>query len=328
MTERPPLYPLKFKPILKEKIWGGNKLQQLLDKDQGDLKNCGESWELSGVPGDVSIVAEGPLTGQSLNELMAIYTSELMGEHVYTQFASSFPLLIKFIDANQDLSIQVHPDDALAMERHNSFGKTEMWYVVQADEGAELISGFNKTTSEEEFKQVFEAGQITSLLNSEHVEADDTFFLPAGRIHTIGQGMVIAEIQQSSDVTYRIYDFDRVDDKGNARDLHIEEAYEAMDYNFYDDYKTSYNHQDQDVNLASCNYFSTNRVIINAKEHRDYGQIDSFVVLMILEGHGNLYFDAGRLPIKKGDTILVPACLSGIEIEAAATVKLLEVQVP
>lgn len=326
--QQPPLYPLKFKPIFKEKIWGGSKLRDLLDKDFGDLKNCGESWELSGVKGDVSEVAEGPLANKSLNELIETYGAELLGVHVFDQFGLDFPLLIKFIDANQDLSIQVHPDDEMAKARHDSYGKTEMWYVVQADKGASLISGFNRATNQEEYQRIFEAGEITSILNREEVETDDVFYLPAGRVHTIGEGLVIAEIQQTSDITYRIYDFDRIDDNGQKRELHVDQALEAIDYGFYDDYKTDYDRSAAEINLAASKYFVTNRLLIGETSHRDYSITDSFIVLMVLEGQGNVYFDAGRLSYKKGDTLLIPACLSGIEIQPEYASKLLEVTLP
>lgn len=234
-----PLYPLKFEPILKDKIWGGEKLKKVLDKPT-DSKECGESWELSGVAGDVSIVSEGELKGKSLTELIGTYTGDLLGKKVYSRFGNNFPLLIKFIDANQDLSIQVHPNDAMAKERHNSFGKTEMWYVVDAEPGATLISGFNKPTSKEEYLEYFNSGKLTDLLNKENVENDDVFYLPAGRVHTIGKGLLIAEIQQTSDITYRIYDFDRTDAQGNKRELHVEQALGAIDFGFYKEYKTAY----------------------------------------------------------------------------------------
>ena len=323
-----PLYPLKFNPIYKAKIWGGHKLSDYLKKDFGSLDNCGESWEISGVEGDISVVADGPLKGHSLVDLIEEYKGALLGHEVYNEFGASFPLLIKFIDANQNLSIQVHPDDKLAKERHNSFGKTEMWYVIQADPGATLISGFNKSTSKEEYKQNFEGGELMSLLNKEEVDNDDVFFLPAGRVHTIGKGLLIAEIQQTSDITYRIYDFDRIDKNGQKRDLHIDEALDAIDFNFYDNYKTVYNHRSDEVNLATCPYFKTDRLLIDDALVRDYSDKSSFVVLMILEGSGDLYFDQGRIPFTQGETILVPALLENLTIKADKKTKLLEVSIP
>lgn len=323
-----PLYPLKFSPIYKDKIWGGNKLRKLLNKDFGDLDNCGESWELSGVGGDISIVAEGPLKGETLTNLITTYKGELLGNNVFHQFGTSFPLLIKFIDAAQDLSIQVHPDDELAKKRHNSFGKTEMWYVVQADPGASLISGFNKQTSKEEYLAYFGNGNLMDLLNKEEVASDDVFYLPAGRVHTIGKGLVIAEIQQTSDITYRIYDYDRVDKNGKKRELHVDEALDAIDFNFYGGYKTPYDHSKVEVTLVENKYFRTNRLIIQDSLTRDYSQKDAFVVLMILDGMGEIYFNNGRLDFKKGETILIPACINDLAIRATAETKLLEVSIP
>jgi len=203
------LYPLKFKTIFKDKIWGGQKIKTILNKDFGKLPNCGETWEISGVEGNISEVSEGELEGQSLTELIRIYKSDLVGFNIYKKYKDEFPLLIKFIDATEDLSIQVHPGDNLAKKRHNSFGKTEMWYVLQADEGASLIAGFNKELTKESYKEYFESGNLDEILNREIVTKDDVFFLPAGRVHTIGKGIMIAEIQQTSDITYRIYDFNR-----------------------------------------------------------------------------------------------------------------------
>ena len=322
------LYPLKFKPILKDKIWGGSKLGTVLDKPIGNSRNCGESWEISGVEGDISVVSEGPLAGESLTSLIKEYKGTLIGEKVWDTFGEKFPLLIKFIDANDDLSIQVHPDDELAQKRHNSFGKTEMWYVVDAEEGATLISGFNKPTSKEEYLEVFEAGKLTELLNREDVFNDDVFFLPAGRVHTIGKGLLIAEIQQTSDITYRIYDFDRVDDQGNSRDLHIEEAVDAIDYGFYKDYKTSYDHSSSEVEIGRSAYFITNRLLIRDSLKRNYSSFDSCIILMCLEGEGEIQFPSGTIRYKPGDSVLVPNAIDEIGIIARGSSKLLEIRIP
>lgn len=321
-----PLYPLKFEPILKDKIWGGEKLKKVLDKPT-DSKECGESWELSGVAGDVSIVSEGELKGKSLTELIGTYTGDLLGKKVYSRFGNNFPLLIKFIDANQDLSIQVHPNDAMAKERHNSFGKTEMWYVVDAEPGATLISGFNKPTSKEEYLEYFNSGKLTDLLNKENVENDDVFYLPAGRVHTIGKGLLIAEIQQTSDITYRIYDFDRTDAQGNKRELHVEQALGAIDFGFYQEYKTTYDKSASETNLVSCDYFTTNKLIVKKEVKRDYQSIDSFIVLMCLAGSGTIDFGRGKISYTLGDTLLVPNQLGEIDINPEQKSKLMEVYI-
>src|SRR6185503_16792476 len=293
------LYPLKFQTIYKDKIWGGQKIRTYLHKDFGDLPNCGETWEISGVKSDVSVVADGPLKGERLDQLLETYQDELVGQKVYEHFGNIFPLLIKFIDANEDLSIQVHPDDELAKKRHNSFGKTEMWYVVEADPGSTLIAGFNKELDQQEYLDKFNSGHLTDILNKEDVKSGDVFFLPAGRVHTIGKGLLIAEIQQTSDITYRIYDFDRVDDKGNKRELHVEEALAAIDYHHYAEYKTNYHPKENEtVKLVSCPYFTTNLMDFTESTEKDYSGLDSFVIYVCLEGEFTIKHAADVYPVK------------------------------
>ena len=324
------LYPLKFKTIFKDKIWGGNKINTVLKKDYGDLPNCGETWEVSGVKGNISEVAEGPLEGRLLTDLISSYKGELLGERVYEKFGNEFPLLIKFIDAKEDLSIQVHPNDELAKERHNSFGKTEMWYVMQADEGSSLISGFNCELDKDKYLEYFESGRLEKILNREQVENDDVFFLPAGRVHTIGKGLLIAEIQQTSDITYRIYDFDRVDDQGNHRELHVEEALDAIDYKKYDEYKLSYDKTAPGVTpLVISQYFDTKKLNLESAEIRDLSQNDSFYIYIVLEGEGSISYDHGKtVAFQKGDSVLVPACINEISISSQGKSKILETTVP
>lgn len=322
------LYPLKFNPILKDKIWGGQKLGSVLDKPIGDSKICGESWEISGMDGDISIVSEGGLKGRNLVELIEEFKGKLIGEKVYNRFGNKFPLLIKFIDANDDLSIQVHPDDELALKRHNSFGKTEMWYVVDAEKGATLISGFNKPTSKEEYLEIFNEGNLTDILNWEDVYKDEVFFLPAGRVHTIGKGLLIAEIQQTSDITYRIFDFDRVDADGNRRELHVEEAIDAIDYSFYEEYKTIYDQTSSDTEIGSSEYFITNRLLVNDSIERDYSKFDSCIILMCLEGEGTLSYGDEYISFKLGDSILIPNTINTLTINSDSKSKLLEVRIP
>jgi mannose-6-phosphate isomerase len=322
------LSPLKFKPILKTNIWGGQKLGTVLNKPIGKTENCGESWEVSGVEGNISEVQEGKFIGMSLTELIRAYKSDLIGDKVYQKFGDKFPLLIKFIDANQDLSIQVHPDDALAKKRHNSFGKTEMWYVIDAEEGSTLISGFNKSTNKAEYLDFFKSGRLVELLNQEQVINDDVYFLPAGRVHTIGRGLLIAEIQQTSDITYRIYDFNRVDKDGNQRELHVDEALDAIDFSFYDQYKTTYDQESSQVELVSNSYFICNRILTKNTIAKAYNGIDSFIILMVLEGGGVFSTEQGSYNYAKGDTYLVPACINQITIIPGSTSKILEVYLP
>ena len=324
------LYPLKFTPICKEKIWGGNKLHDLLNKQFPELPNCGESWELSGVQDDISVVSNGFLTGNSLEELIEVYMGDLVGEKVYEKFGTEFPLLVKFIDANDYLSIQVHPNDELAFERHDSFGKTEMWYVVQADPGSRLISGFSRKVDQEEYLHSVENGTLEEILNYEEVQAGDVFFMPAGRVHAIGKGIVVAEIQQTSDVTYRIYDFNRVDDKGNPRELHTDLAVDAIDYSFETNYRTEYHAKvNQSVKLVECPYFTTNILTLNASVERDFTDLDTFVIYICLEGGCILGWEEESLQVNKGDTILVPAQITNfvLSVSNGGIAKLLEVYI-
>ena len=319
------LYPLKFKTIYKDKIWGGQKIRTYLHKDFGNLPNCGETWEISGVKSDVSVVANGSLAGESLADLLAKYKDELVGKKIYERFGNEFPLLVKFIDANEDLSIQVHPDDKLAKERHNSFGKTEMWYVVEADPGSTLIAGFNKELTQEEYLEKFNSGHLTDVLNKEDVKAGDVFFLPAGRVHTIGKGLLIAEIQQTSDITYRIYDFDRVDDKGNKRELHVEQALAAIDYKHYPEYKTKYTpEKNRAVHLVSCPYFTTNVLDFDKSTDKDYSGLDSFVIHVCLEGAYELKYNSESYPVKMGECLLLPNTVGKVELSTGKGFKILE----
>ena len=245
-------YPIKFEPILKEKIWGGKKLSKILHK-KSDKNNIGESWEISNVGNDISIVSNGILKGKTLQELIMTYKGELVGEKVYQQFGDKFPLLIKYIDAKEPLSIQLHPNDELAKQRHNSFGKTEMWYVMQADKNASLIVGFKKEVSKEEYIKHLKNKTLTDILNFEKVVNGDVYFIPTGRVHAIGAGVLLAEIQQTSDITYRIYDWDRQDDLGNYRDLHTENALNALDFSIKKKYNTVYSKQMNIVsNIIDC----------------------------------------------------------------------------
>jgi mannose-6-phosphate isomerase len=319
------LYPLKFKTIYKDKIWGGQKIRTYLHKDFCDLPNCGETWEVSGVKSDVSVVAEGALAGQSLAGLLEQYKGDLVGEAVYERFGNIFPLLVKFIDANDDLSIQVHPNDELAKKRHNSFGKTEMWYVIEADPGSSLIAGFNQEVTQEVYVDKLNSGHLTDILNREDVEAGDVFFLPAGRVHTIGKGLLIAEIQQTSDITYRIYDFDRVDDKGNKRELHTEEALAAIDYKLYPEYKTKYQpQQNEPVKLVECPYFTTNVLDYTENVSRDYSALDSFVIHVCLEGAYEIKHGGKIYALKMGECVVLPNAIKSVELSTTTGFKILE----
>ncbi|MDB9782941.1 class I mannose-6-phosphate isomerase [Winogradskyella sp.] len=319
------LYPLKFQPILKDKIWGGEKLKEEFNK-KSNSKELGESWEISTVPGDISIVSRGELKGQSLQEILETYKEELLGHQNFKRFGTSFPLLIKFIDAKEDLSIQLHPNDNLAKKRHNSFGKTEMWYVMQADEDANLIVGFNKAMTKETYLKHLKEKTLIDVLNFDNVKEGDTYFIEAGRVHAIGAGVLLAEIQQTSDVTYRVYDWDRVDSKGNERELHNDIALDAFDFNMKDDFRVSYKKSlNTDNTMVSCPFFTTNYIEITSKLKKENTK-DSFIIYMCVAGVVSLITDTYKTQISKGETVLIPASLTNYVLESA-NAKLLEVYV-
>jgi mannose-6-phosphate isomerase len=324
------LYPLKFTPVLKEKIWGGQKISTILNKQAGQLSNIGESWEISGIQGDMSVASNGFLAGNSLQELIEVYMGDLVGEKVYEKFGIEFPLLIKFIDAQDVLSIQVHPDDITAEERHQAYGKTEMWYVIDAENDAELICGFKVDCNKQDYLTALRSGALKDLLNVEKVHSGDVFFIPAGRVHAIGSGILLAEIQQTSDVTYRIYDWGRVDDKGNPRELHTDLATDVINFKAEENYKTDYDIvPNKTVNLVECNYFKTNILDFEGAVEKDYNLIDSFVIFMCIEGEFQIQSDADATEIvKKGETVLIPAVLKNLVLKAERQTKLLEVYIP
>ena len=305
----------KFKPILKSMLWGGEKLIPYKGLES-DKTSVGESWEISGVKGNESIVAEGPDAGMSLPELIARDKAALLGQSNYERFGKEFPLLIKFIDARQDLSIQVHPNDKLAWERHQSKGKTEMWYVVDADPGSRLRSGFSKSVTPDEYEQSIADNTITDLLQEYDIHAGDVFFLPAGRIHSIGAGAFIAEIQQTSNITYRIYDFNRCDDNGNPRELHTEMSKAAIDYTVLPDYRTYYDAQpDTQTQLVSCRYFTTSLCKLTKPYNMELAGLDSFVILICTKGNGSVTdSDGNSIIVRQGESILVPATVKGLNI--------------
>ncbi|MFO8055319.1 MAG: type I phosphomannose isomerase catalytic subunit [Bacteroidales bacterium] len=324
------LYPFKFKPVYQKKLWGGSKIRQQLNHREAPAMQCGEAWVLSGVPGNESLVINGELKGNNLNELVEIFMGELVGDKLFTEYGEIFPVLIKFIDANSWLSIQVHPDDKLAEKRHGSFGKTEMWYILQAEEGSQLISGFNRKVERQEYLKSVEEGRLKDLLNFEQVKQGDVFYIPAGRVHALGPGILLTEIQQTSDITYRIYDWDRLDASGLPRELHTEQAIEAIDFSVKENYKTSYTiKKNASSNLVSSEKFSANLVLLDQGMKKDYSELDSFVAYVCIEG--NMQIIAGNktpLTLSKGETLLIPNAINHIEIYPQATVKFLEVFVP
>ena len=322
MTEG--FYPMKFEPIFKEKIWGGNKIRDFRNKDTGELPNCGESWELSGVKGSVTRVSNGKFKNRMLNDLVNEYPAEILGR----PFASNkdFPLLIKFLDANDDLSIQVHPNDDIAIKKHDSFGKTEMWYIISADPGSKMYVGFNKYITKEKFLEEAGSNKILESICTESVSAGDVFYVPAGRIHSIGKGILLAEIQQTSDITYRIYDFERLGSDGNPRELHLKEAAEAL--NFSDvgsSFKSKYESTRNYSALVQSPYFNTFKIKGKNATRRKLSDEDSFRIYMIISGFGNISWSGNQLEILKGDVVLIPACLNEYEISSGDDFEALEI---
>ena len=309
------MYPLKFKPILKTLVWGGEKIASFKHIDT-DRHNIGESWELSGLKGDESVVANGALAGKTINGLIAEYGEKLIGKANYGKTGTEFPLLVKFIDACQDLSIQVHPDDALAAARHvGSNGKTEMWYVVEADKGAHLIPGLARSITSEEYKARVADNTITDVLLDCAISPGDVFFLPAGRIHSIGAGSFIVEIQQTSDVTYRIYDFGRLGLDGKPRELHTDLAMDAIDYTVQDDYRTHYEKKkNEETALVSCKYFTASLIEADRPYVKDLSGLDSFLIIVCTGGQGEITDNEGnRESLRQGETILIPASTKSVE---------------
>ena len=313
----------KFEPLLKQTIWGGNKIVAF-KHIQSDMENVGESWEVSGVPGDESVVANGECKGKTLNEVLAEMKQKLVGEENYKRFRDRFPLLIKFIDARQDLSIQVHPDDETAHRQGKAMGKTEMWYVMDSDEDASLKVGLKKKITPEEYARMVEDDTICDALGNYKVKSGDCFFIPAGRIHAICSGSFIAEIQQTSDVTYRIYDYKRKDKNGNYRELHTKEAAEAIDYTVLDDYRTEYTPvKNEATQLVSCPLFTTAVYDLTEPMTLDYSELDSFVILIALKGEGSILTSSGNsYSFREGESILLPATTEMVKVEG--NIKFLE----
>ncbi len=323
------LYPLKFHPIYKEKIWGGNRLHTYLGKEIPS-DQTGESWEISTVPGNISVVKNGELQENDLLELIEVYMGDLVGDAVYEKFGNEFPLLIKYIDADDVLSVQVHPGDELAKERHESFGKSEMWYIIDHEPSAYIINGFEHDTDKKQYQFNLAAGTIEQLLKQIPVAPGDAFYIPAGRIHAIGAGILLAEIQQTSDITYRVYDFNRTDDKGQMRELHTDLALDALDFfapkNIKSEYKNIANQAQQ---VVKSPYFQTNNLIVNKPLGKDFNHIDSFVIYMCLRGE--VVFSAEDfedVSMRKGDTILMPAIMKSFQITPKTEAHLLEVFIP
>lgn len=314
-------YPIKFNPILKEKVWGGNKLKNILNKDSA-MNNIGESWEISGVNQNISTVNNGCYKDITLNKLLSSFQADFLGADNYDVFGNDFPLLIKFLDAKTNLSVQVHPDDTMA-KAHNSFGKTEMWYIMDSDDDAEIIMGLNEDQEDLNVLKNVTGQNVYDVFNSEKVQKGAHYFIPAGKVHAIGAGVLAAEIQQTSDITYRVYDWDRVDTSGNSRDLHIQEAMLATK-RFDEVAKTTQDSPEN--NLVNCEFFTTNLMNVKDASTVNYESLDSFVIFMCVEGQGTLTVNNHKETITKGETILIPACASQVAI-TGDNLQLLEVYI-
>lgn len=325
------LYPLKFKPAYFEKIWGGQHVKTILHQDFGDLMNCGEAWLLSGLEGQNSIVSNGDFAGDELSDLIETFMGDLVGDEVFNKFGERFPLLIKIIDPLDNLSIQVHPDDELAQKIDLYNGKTEMWYVMNAEKGAKLVSGFKKDVTPKEFEEAIKEKKVEEMLNYVDVSNDDAFFIPARKIHALGAGCMVAEIQQTSDTSYRVYDWDRIDRFGMKRELHIDEALATINFKKEDSGKVSYDRKARNstINLVNCPYFTTNIIKLDEKSalKKDYSELDSFVILMGVSGSFIISYEGGKELVKAGECILIPNVLNKIEIISNEDCKLLEVYI-
>lgn len=317
---------MKFTPKFKEKVWGGRNVKTLLHKDFGNLMNCGEMWLLSGIEGENSVVCNGNFEGDELNDLVETFMGDLVGEHVFDRYGETFPLLIKIIDPLTWLSVQVHPDDEIAQKIGLENGKTEMWYVLDAEKDAELVTGFREEVTKEQFKQLLEEKKVEQVLNYENVETGDVFFIPARRIHALGPGCMVAEIQQTSDTTYRVYDWDRIDQYGMYRELHVPQALYTIDFKKEDSYRTEYdkNKKNATVEMVNCPYFTTNFINLDATLAKDYSELDSFVILMSVGGNFTLRYDGGEENVSFGECILIPNAVNKVEIHARGECRILE----
>ena len=322
------LYPLKFETVLKEKVWGGNRLASAYNKKSDDSLKIGESWELSAVADNQSVISNGFLAGNNIEELIEVYMGDITGDSVYEKFGNEFPLLIKFIEAQQDLSIQVHPNDDLAKKRHKAYGKTEMWYILENNKGAKIYTGFKDGVTKGLYEKAIIEGGIEELLNVESVEPGDTFFTPAGRVHAIGAGIVLVEIQQTSDITYRIFDWNRKGTGKEKRELHTDLALDAIDFGQSGKNKIRIEPKiNKTMNLVDCDYFNTNIISFNKPMEKEYYSIDSFVVYICIDGEFIICWDDTSEKITKGETVLLPAMIKEVTLKPVNEARLLEIYI-
>ena len=322
------LYPLKFETVLKEKVWGGNALVSRFNKKPTGSQHVGESWELSAVADNQSVISNGFLAGNNIEELIEVYMGDITGDSIFDKFGNEFPLLIKFIEAQEDLSIQVHPDDILARKRHHAYGKTEMWYVLECKKGSKIYTGFKEGVTKKTYEEALLNGKIEEILNVESVEAGDAFFTPAGRVHAIGAGIVLVEIQQTSDITYRIFDWNRKGSGKEKRELHTELALDAIDFNQAGENKIrTIPELNKSENLVNCEYFNTNILSFNKPIDKEYYSNDSFVVYICIEGEFLICWDGNSDRVTKGETVLLPAMIKEVTLKPMKEARLLEVYI-
>ena len=322
------LYPLKFETVLKEKVWGGNALVSRYNKKSKGSLHIGESWEISAIVGDQSVISNGFLAGNNIEELIEVYMGDITGDLIFEKFGNEFPLLIKFIEAQEDLSIQVHPDNDLAKKRHQAYGKTEMWYILESKKGSKIYTGFRDGVTKAIYEEALRNGNIADLMNVETVDAGDTFFTPAGRVHAIGAGIVLVEIQQTSDITYRIFDWNRKSSGKVKRELHTDLALDAIDFNQSGTNKIRVEPVlNKTVNLVSCEFFNTNIISLNKAIDKEYHFNDSFVVYICLEGEFSIRWDGNSEKVTKGDTVLLPAMIREVTLKPVNEARLLEVYI-
>jgi mannose-6-phosphate isomerase len=320
------LYPLKFEPILKEKIWGGNALADHFNKNLTGSIPIGESWELSAFEDDKSIVSNGFLAGNNIEELIEVYMGDITGDSIFEKFGNELPLLFKFIEAKEDLSIQVHPNNDLAAKRHQANGKTEMWYILESEKGSKIYTGFKEGVTKEMYQEAVKNGNIVDLMNVEIAEAGDAFFTSAGRVHAIGAGIVLVEIQQSSDTTYRIFDWTRKNTGKKSRELHLDLALDAIDFNATGKNKIRIEPKiNTTLNLVNCEFFNTNILWFNTTISKEYYFNDSFVVYICIEGEFLIRWDDNSEKVIKGETILLPAMIKEVILEPEKEARLLEI---
>ena len=321
------LYPLKFKPVIKGKIWGGDTLAKLYNKRQNALPNIGESWEISGVQGDLSVVANGFLAGNNIEELIEIYMGDITGDAIYEKFGNEFPLLIKFIEAKENLSIQVHPNDDMSKKRHKAYGKTEMWYVLENKSDAKIYTGFKNGVTKEDYAEAVKTGSVPHLLNVEKAEKGDVFFTPAGRVHALGAGVTLVEIQQTSDITYRISDWGRQETE--KRELHTDLALDALDFAETQKREKISITPKLNVfeNLVDCNFFTVNTLKFNESVNKNYYFNDSFIIYICIDGELKISGNNSTEKITKGETILLPAMIKEVIFEPVVESQILEIYI-